>query len=67
MQPKHENALLHSGRIPPLDQDRELKVAYCRLNEVEQGWNYTRRQLDAAHEKVDTRTHAIIHLEYAME
>jgi hypothetical protein len=44
-----------------------LTVTYCRLSEVEHGWNYTRQQLDAAHEIVDERTHVIIHLEHANE
>jgi hypothetical protein len=39
---RHENAILHSGTLPPSDQDRELQVAYCRLSEAEHGWNYTR-------------------------
>jgi hypothetical protein len=64
---KHENDLLHGGTIPALDQDRELMVTYYRLSEVEHRWNYTRQQLDAAHEIVDERTHAIIHLEHANE
>jgi hypothetical protein len=32
---KCENDLLRSGTIPPLYQDRELKVTYRRLNETE--------------------------------
>jgi hypothetical protein len=28
-------------------------------------WNYTRQQLDIAHEVVDQHTHMIIHLEHA--
>jgi hypothetical protein len=40
---------------------------YRHLSEVEHGWNYARHQLHATHEEVDTRTHAIIHLEHAME
>jgi hypothetical protein len=39
---KHENALLCSGTLPPLDQDHELKVTYHHLSEAEHGWNYTR-------------------------
>jgi hypothetical protein len=64
---KQENAILHSGTLPPLDQDRELKVMYCRLNEDEHGWNYTRKQLDACRVEVDERTHVIIHLEHTNE
>jgi hypothetical protein len=64
---KHENALLCSGTLPPSDQDHELKVMYRYLNEAEHGWNYAHQQLDAAHEEVDSRTHAIIHLEHANE
>jgi cell division protein FtsB len=36
----HENALLHSGTLPPSDQDREWKVTYHRISEAEHGWNY---------------------------
>jgi hypothetical protein len=38
---RQENVILHSGKLPPLDQDRELKVAYHLLSEAEHGWNYT--------------------------
>jgi hypothetical protein len=37
---KHENALFHSGTLPPLDD---------RLSEAEHGLNYTHQQLHAAH------------------
>jgi hypothetical protein len=40
-QMKHENALLHSGTLPTSDQDRELKVVYCRLSKAEHRWNYS--------------------------
>jgi hypothetical protein len=40
---KHKNALLHSGTLPPSDQDCELKVAYHHLREAEHGWNYARQ------------------------
>jgi hypothetical protein len=40
---RHENAILHRGTLPPLDQDRELQVAYRRVSEVKHGWNYTRQ------------------------
>jgi hypothetical protein len=62
---KQENALLHSGTLPPSDQDQELKVAYRCLSEAKHGWNCTRQQLDTSHAEVDERTHAIIHLENA--
>jgi hypothetical protein len=52
---------------PPSDQDRELQVTYHRLSEAEHGWHYFRQQLDAAHEILDERTHAIIHLEHHVE
>jgi hypothetical protein len=61
---KQENALLHSGTLPPSDQDCELKVTYHRISEARHAWNYTRQQLDASRAEVDERTHAIIHLEY---
>jgi hypothetical protein len=64
---KQENALLHSGRLLPLDQDRKLKVAYRRLNEAEHAWNYTHQRLDASRAEVDKHTHTIIHLEHAIE
>jgi hypothetical protein len=64
---KQENVLLHSGTLPPLNQDCELKVVYHHLKEAEHGWNYTRQRLDAARAKVDERTHAIIHLEHTNE
>jgi hypothetical protein len=57
----HENAILHSGTLPPLDQDHELKVSYHCLSEAEHGWNYTHQQLDL------TRTHMIIHLKHAIK
>jgi hypothetical protein len=50
---KCKNGLFHSGTLPPLDQDCELKVVYHRLSEAEHGWNYTRQQLDITHELVD--------------
>jgi hypothetical protein len=37
---KCENDLLHGGTVPPSDQDRELKVTYRRLSEVEHAWHY---------------------------
>jgi hypothetical protein len=64
---RHANAILHSGRPPPSDQDRELQVAYCRLSEAEHGWHYFRQQLDVASEMLNERTHAIIHLEHHIE
>jgi uncharacterized protein (DUF3084 family) len=44
-----------------------IVVAYRRLSEVEHGWNYNRQQLDLTREEVNTRTHAIIHLEHTIE
>jgi hypothetical protein len=38
---KQENALFHSGTLPPSDQDHELKVAYRCLSEAKHVWNYT--------------------------
>jgi len=64
---RHENAILRRGTLQSADKDLELQVAYRRLSEAEHGWNYTRQQLDLAREEVDTRTHAIIHLEHAIE
>jgi hypothetical protein len=64
---RHENTILHSSACPPLEQDRELQVAYRRLSGAEHGWNYTRQLLDNTCEEVDVRTHRIIHLEHAIE
>jgi hypothetical protein len=64
---RHENAILCSGARPPLEQDRELQVVYCRLSNAEHGWNHTRMLLDITREEVETRTHGIIHLEHHME
>jgi hypothetical protein len=64
---KHEDAFFCSGTLPPLNQDLELMITYCRLSEAEHGWNYTRQQLDATRAEVDERTHAIIHLDHANE
>jgi hypothetical protein len=61
---RRANAILRSGVPPPSDQDRELQVAYRRLNEAEHGWHYFRQQLGAAREMLDERTHAIIHLKH---
>jgi chromosome segregation ATPase len=61
------NAIVRSGTPPPSDKDRELQVMYRRLSEAEHGWHYFRQQLEAAHEVLDDRTHAIIHLEHHIE
>jgi hypothetical protein len=44
-----------------------LKVVYHRLSKAEHTWHYIRQQLDASHELVDERTHAIVHLEHTNE
>jgi hypothetical protein len=64
---KQENALLHSGTLPPLDQDRKLKVMYHCLSKAEHAWHYIHQQLDTSHVEVDEHTHAIIHLMHANE
>jgi hypothetical protein len=61
------NDILHSGTPPPPDQDRELQVMYRQISEAEHGWHYFRQQLDVAHEMLDNRTHAIIHLKHHVE
>jgi hypothetical protein len=66
-QMKCENDLLRGGRVPPFEQDRELKVAYRRLIDAEHAWHYIHQQLDASREMVDERTHMIIHLEHTNE
>jgi hypothetical protein len=40
VQLKCENDLLCGGTVPPLEQDRELKVMYYRLSEAEHAWQY---------------------------
>jgi hypothetical protein len=64
---RRANVILRSGTPPPLDQDRELQVAYRRLSEAEHGWHYFRQQLDVTREMLDERTHTIIHLEHHVE
>jgi hypothetical protein len=64
---RHANTVLRSGTPPPLDQDRELQIAYRRLSDAEHGWHYFRQQLDAAFEMLDMLMHAIIHLEHHIE
>jgi hypothetical protein len=34
---RHENAILHNGKHPPSEQDRELQEVYHRLSDVEHG------------------------------
>jgi hypothetical protein len=62
---RHANAILRSGMPPPSDQDCELQVIYHHLSRCLH--LYFRQQLDAAHEMLDERTHAIIHLEHHIE
>jgi hypothetical protein len=62
-----ENDFLCGGTVPPLDQDRELKVTYHHLNEAEHVWHYIHQQLDTSHDLVDKRTHMIEHLERVNE
>jgi hypothetical protein len=40
---------------------------YRCLSEAEHGLNYTCQQIDLAREEVDTRIHAIMHLENAIK
>jgi hypothetical protein len=64
---KCESDLLRGGTVPPSEQDRELKVTYCRLSEAQHAWHYIHQQLDVSREMVDERTHVIILLEQANE
>jgi hypothetical protein len=64
---KCENDLLRGFTVPPSEQNRALKVAYCHLSDAEHVWHYIRQQLDMSWEMLDERTHAIIHLEHANE
>jgi hypothetical protein len=45
----------------------KLQTMYHHLSEAEHGWNFTLQHLDLARDEVDTRTHAITHLENAVE
>jgi hypothetical protein len=64
---RHENAILHSGARPPLEQDCKLQEVYHHLINVEHGWNHTYMLLDITREEVDICTHEIIHLEHHVE
>jgi hypothetical protein len=64
---KCENDLLCGSTVPPTDQDQELKVAYRHLSEAEHTWHYNHQQLDASHEMIYERTHAIVLLEHTNE
>jgi hypothetical protein len=64
---RHASAILRSGIPPPSNQDCELQVMYRRLSEAEHGWHYFRQLLDATHEMLDERTHAIMHLKHHVE
>jgi hypothetical protein len=66
-QVKCENDLLRGGTVPPIDQDRELKVVYHLLSEAEHMRHHIRQQLDASREMVDECTHVIVHLEHTNE
>jgi hypothetical protein len=61
------DAILRSDTPPPSDQDHEVQVTYHYLSEAEHGWHYFCQQLDATHEVLDERTHAIIHLKHHIE
>jgi hypothetical protein len=56
---RHDNAILHTSALSPLEQDRELHVTYHHLSEVERGWNYTRMLLNITREEVDICTHGM--------
>jgi hypothetical protein len=63
----HENAVLRSGTLSPLEQDCELEVAYHHLGEAKHGWNNTQQLLDITREEVDIHTHEILHPEHTYE
>jgi hypothetical protein len=50
-----------------LDKVQELQSMYHRLSEVEQELSQTHAQLQEAREDLETRTHAIVHLERTVE
>jgi hypothetical protein len=64
---RHENSILCSGTLLPLDRGHELQVMYHHHSEAKHGWNYNRQQLDLTRNEVDICTHAIIHLKHAIE
>jgi hypothetical protein len=39
---RHENVVLRSSALPPLEQDRELQVAYHHHSLAKHGLNYMR-------------------------
>jgi hypothetical protein len=55
------------GAHESMETDLQLQTMHRRLSEAEHGWNFTRHQLDLAHEEVDTSTHMIVHLENIVE
>jgi hypothetical protein len=63
----HENHGFCQERVSVLDKDRELQFVYRCLGEVERELSHTCAQLQQAREEIDTRTHAIVHLEHAVE
>jgi predicted RNase H-like nuclease (RuvC/YqgF family) len=64
---RHENAILRSSARPLSEHDCELYEVYRCLSNAEHGWNHTCMLLDITREKVETRTHRIIHLENHVE
>jgi hypothetical protein len=62
-----ENTILHHGTLESLVKDLELQVTYHHLSKAENELNFTHQYLDLTHEKMDTRTHAIMHLMNAIE
>jgi ADP-dependent phosphofructokinase/glucokinase len=63
----HENHAFRQETVRVLDKDLELSSGYHRLSEVEREMSHTRAQLQEAREEIDTRTHAIVHLEHAIK
>jgi hypothetical protein len=64
---EHENINLRHETRESTEVDLELQTVYRCLSEAEHGWHFTHQQLDLAREAVGTCTHAIMHLENAVE
>jgi hypothetical protein len=64
---ERDNAILCCGTRVSMEKDLELQVMYRHLCEAENDLNYAHQQIDLASEEVDTHTHAIMHLENAIE
>jgi hypothetical protein len=62
-----KNRILCQGTLGIMEKVLELQVVYCHLSEAEHKLNFSRSKLEHAREEVDTRIHAIVHLENAVK